>query len=61
MCVLQNHPKNCKCKISTKFKKKKTTCFICKKDVSKVLNLCGTSCDICSFACEQKFWLDILY
>lgn len=43
------------------FKKKKTTCFICKKEVSQVLDLHHTNADLCSLECEKKYWLDILY
>jgi len=59
--ILGNHSENCKCKISTRVKKKKTTCYICNKQTNKVLDLCGTTHDICSFECEEKFWFDILY
>ena len=44
-----------------RFKKESTTCFVCHRKVKKVLDLHHTNADICSLACEQKYWLDILY
>jgi hypothetical protein len=61
MCLLKDHSKTCKCHLTTKFKEKKTICFVCKKSVDKVLDLCATSKDLCSIECERTFWLDILY
>jgi len=45
----------------TKFKKKITTCFWCKKQIKKVLDLEATNADLCSFECERAYWLDVLY
>lgn len=43
------------------FKAKNTVCFVCKKEVSEVLNLHHTNADLCSYECEKKYWLDIFY
>ena len=43
----------------TKFKAKHTTCFVCHKEVEKVLDLHHTNADICSFDCEARYWLEI--
>lgn len=44
-----------------RFKDKETTCFVCKKKVSKVLDLHHTRADLCCLKCEAQYWLDIAF
>lgn len=44
---------------SIRFKKKKTICYVCKREVDQVLDLHHTSKDLCSLKCEEAFWLNV--
>jgi hypothetical protein len=37
------------------------TCSQCKKKIERRLDLHHTSAILCSFECERKYWLDILF
>lgn len=43
------------------FKEGHAKCFICGKEVDKVLALKYTNADICSFECEKRFRLYLTY
>jgi len=41
--------------------KEPEVCAICKKIVTKKLDLHHTTTTLCSFECETSFWLDVFY
>lgn len=47
--------------VASFLKDKIAICSVCGKQVNRVLDLHSTDADICSFECEEDYWLDILY